>query len=163
MEQELKKYFKEVEDPRSKRNQKHPFMMLIGTTLMSYLSGIDSYSGIADFVDSHYDELKFYFEFPHGVPSHDTYRSVWDAISPKQFISAFMLFTESLTVLRGVGEVISIDGKTIRNSGKEKALHIVSAWCEANQLTLAQERVNDKSNEITAIPKLLELLDIRDR
>lgn len=163
MEQNLSSYFSNVEDPRGVRNRKHMFITLVGTTLLAYLSGIDSYSGIADFTEAHYDELKKYFVFEHGTASHDTYQRLWDAINPEQFLEAFMLFTESLLVLKGGEGIISIDGKTIRNSGKDKALHIVSAWCEANQLVLAQERVDNKSNEIKAIPKLLKLLDIKSR
>lgn len=78
-------------------------------------------------------------------------------ISPVQFVDAFMLFSESLADIHKEGTVLSIDGKTIRNSGSDKALHIVSAWCEANQLVLGQKKVDSKSNEIKAIPELLDL------
>ena len=109
----------------------------------------------------HLEELKPYFDFPHGVPSHDTYQRFWDSLSPLQFGSSFQEFTESLEKV--TGKILSLDGKTIRNSGEDKALHIVSAWCQANQLVLAQEKVDSKSNEITAIPKLLKLLDLENR
>lgn len=135
---------------RSTRNQKHPFITIIGTTLLAALAGIDSFSGIADFTDAHLENLKNYFDFPRGAPSHDTYRIVWDNISPQAFYNSFQLFNQSLMQMKS--EIINLDGKTIRNSGGEKALHIVSAWCDANQLALAQEKVDSKSNEITAIP-----------
>lgn len=153
-------YFTKVEDPRSIRNQRHNFITLIGTTFLSALSGIDSFSGIQDFVEAHFTELHQFFDFPNGVPSHDTYQRLWDSISPSQFLEAFHDFTDTLKNV--VSELINIDGKTIRNSGQDKALHIVSAWCQANQLVLAQENVNAKSNEITAIPRLLRLLDLKN-
>jgi predicted transposase YbfD/YdcC len=154
----LSPHFASVEDPRSKRNQKHNFITLIGTTFLAVLSGIDSFSGIQDFVEAHFEELRTLFDFPNGVASHDTYRRLWDTISPHQFSQAFQDFTACLKTV--VGDLINIDGKTIRNSGSDKALRIVSAWCRANQLVLAQEKADEKSNEITAIPKLLRLLDL---
>jgi predicted transposase YbfD/YdcC len=161
MQETLKKYFDEVDDPRSYRNQRHPFLTLVGTTFLSMLSGIDSYSGMQDFVEMHQEALAPYFDFPFGVPSHDTYQRFWDALAPSQFLNAFQEFTASLEKI--TSDIISLDGKTIRNSGEYKPLHIVSAWCRANQLVLAQQKVDTKSNEITAIPKLLSLLDLENR
>lgn len=161
MKEILAQYFQEVDDPRSTRNQKHPFITIVGTTLLAGLAGIDSFSGIADFTEAHLENLKDYFDFPHGAPSHDTYRTVWDDISPQSFCESFQEFTQTLAQMKS--EIINVDGKTIRNSGAEKALHIVSAWCEANQLVLAQEKVDSKSNEITAIPNLLKLLDLKGK
>lgn len=159
--QEALKYFSDIDDPRSLRNQKHPLITLIGTTLLASLAGIDSFSGFADFTEAHYEKLMDYFDFPYGCPSHDTYQRLWDAISPTQFYDSFVLFTSTLAKLTQT--FINLDGKTIRHSGEEKALHIVSAWCHANQLVLAQEKVDSKSNEITALPKLIELLDLEGR
>ena len=158
MKETLAIYFASLEDPRSLRNQRHPLITLIGTSFLATLSGIDSFSGIQDFVDMHMDELEKYFDFPYGLPSHDTYQRLWDALSPTQFKACFTEFVSSLEKV--ASEVISLDCKTIRNSGKDKALHIVSAWCHNNQLVFGQEKVDTKSNEITAIPKVLELLDL---
>jgi predicted transposase YbfD/YdcC len=157
----LRPHFSKIEDPRSVRNQRHNFMTLIGTTFLAALSGIDSFSGIQDFVEAHFDELQHLFDLSKGIPSHDTYQRLWGSIAPAQFLEAFHEFTQSLKEV--VSDIINIDGKTIRNSGQDKAIHIVSAWCKANQLVLAQEKVDTKSNEITAIPKLLKLLDLKDR
>lgn len=162
--QEMEKaleYFKNIQDPRSERNQKHPLIMLIGTTLLASLAGIDSFSGFADFTEAHIEGLEKHFEFPNGAPSHDTYQRFWDAVDPEEFYSSFEELTKALAT--AMGTYINVDGKTIRNSGEDKALHIVSAWCQANQLVLAQEKVDSKSNEITAIPKLLKLLDLKNR
>lgn len=156
--QEALKYFEKVEDPRSIRNQRHPFMTLTGTTLLGSLAGIDSSSGFADFTEAHFEKLQEYFDFPFGSPSHDTYQRFWDGINPSQFYESFQLFTKSLAKLTST--FINLDGKTICHSGSEKALHMVSAWCHANQLTLAQEKVDSKSNEITALPKLIKLLNL---
>jgi predicted transposase YbfD/YdcC len=153
--------FKGITDPRSWRNQKHSMIAIIGTSLLASLSGIDSFSGFADFTEAHFEDLNEYFEFPNGVPSHDTYQRFWDAMDPTEFNKAFREFTEFLVPI--AGHLINIDGKTIRHSGTEKAMHIVSAWCHENQVTLAQERVDQKSNEITAVPNLLKLLDLKHR
>ena len=107
------------------------------------------------------EKLSEYFEFPNGVPSHDTYQRLWDGIHPSEFEKSFELFTSSIAKLSG--KVINIDGKTIRNSGRNKNLHLVSAWCRANKLVLAQEKVKEKSNEIIAIPQLLSLLDLENK
>ena len=161
MKDRFSKYFINISDPRSERNQKHPIISLIGTTFLAVLSGINSFSGIEDFVEVYLEELSKYFDFPNGCPSHDTYQRFWDAISPEQFQISFNDFISSLKVI--VGDIINIDGKTIRNSGKSKALHIMSAWCQDNQLVLAQEKVAGKGNELNAIPKLLQLLDLKGR
>lgn len=161
MKSTLAAHFSNVEDPRSERNQKHSFITVIGTTLLAGLAGIDSFSGIADFTEAHLEKLKEFFDFPHGAPSHDTYQRFWDGIDPQAFYESFHAFTQGLVQM--TSDIITLDGKTIRNSGKEKALHIVSAWCEANQLVLAQEKVDHKSNEMTAIPNLLSLLDLKGR
>ncbi|MDR2667140.1 MAG: ISAs1 family transposase [Holosporales bacterium] len=95
------------------------------------------------------------------MPSHDTYQRFWNAISPTQFRDSFAEFVECLQKV--CSEIISVDGKTIRNSGKEKPLHIVSAWCQNNQMVFAQEKVYETSNEITAIPALLKKLDLHGK
>jgi hypothetical protein len=161
MKDTIANYFVNLDDPRSLRNQRHPLITLIGTSLLAALSGIDSFSGIQDFVEMHMDDLSNYFDFPHGLPSHDTYQRLWDNISPTQFQEGFAEFIESLEKV--VSDVLSIDGKTIRNSGKEKAIHIVSAWCHNNQMVFGQTKVDSKSNEIAAIPEVLKMLDLENK
>ena len=159
--QEALNYFANIQDPRSNRNLKHPLRTLIGTSLLASLGGIDSFNGMADYTEAYLEELSDYFDFPAGAPSHDTYQRFWEAISTEDFYNSFHEFTNDLEKING--DIISVDGKEIRHSGRDKPLHIVSAWCRANQLTLAQEKVDRKSNEITAIPRLLKLLDINNR
>jgi len=156
----LTQVFDGITDQRSSRNQKHPFISLLGISLLGALSGIDSFSGLGDYAEMHFGGLSKIFDLPHGAPSHDTFQRLFDAIEPSQFHDCFFKFTQQLSrVFEGV---IAVDGKTVRNSGPNP-LHIVNAWCEANQLVLAQMCVEDKSNEITAIPLLLKLLDLHNR
>jgi len=159
---DLATVFAGIKEKRSLRNQKHPFLSLLGIGLLGALSGIDSFSGLGDFAQAHELNLEELFYLPHGAPSHDTFQRLFDAIAPDEFLEKFHLFTRALAT--AVEGIIAIDGKTIRNSGNgEKALHIVSAWCEANELVLGQIKVKEKSNEIRAIPLLLELLDVAGR
>lgn len=158
IQERLAETFKGIEDPRSRRNQKHPMLSLLGIGLLGGLGGIDSFSGLADYAQAHEESLKELFDLPEGVPSHDTFGRLFDGIKPEQFSKQFQVFTDRLA--EAVEGLVAIDGKTIRHSGKGNPLHIVSAWSEANQLVLGQIRVADKSNEITAIPLLLELLDL---
>jgi hypothetical protein len=155
-----------IQDPRSYRNQKHPFRTLIGVSFLGILCGLDSFYAIAEYAELNSEELAEYFDFPHGIPSHDTFARVWENLDHNQFRESFDIF---LDFLREAAEhetkIINIDGKTIRNSGNEEhgPLHMVSAWCSANSLVLAQEKVNGKSNEITAIPLLLKQLSLADK
>jgi predicted transposase YbfD/YdcC len=154
-------YLANLDDPRSPRNQRHNFITLVCTTLCAVLSGMDSFLGIQEFVESHFKELSKYFDLSGGVPSHDTYRRIWNEISPDQFGECFEEFIECLKT--NLSRIISIDGKTIRNSGTEHPLHLVSAYCHSNQLVFCQQKINSKSNEITAIPKLLRMLSLKDK
>ena len=110
--------------------------------------------------------LEEFLELPNGIPSDDTFRRVFQFIDPEALNRCFLGWVETIVNSMG-GEVIPIDGKTIRGSYDrnqgQSALHIVSAWASDQRLVLAQMKVEDKSNEITAIPALLELLDMRDR
>jgi hypothetical protein len=118
MKERLSSYFESLEDPRSFRNQRHPLITLIGTNLLAVLSGIDSFSGIQDFVDMHMDKLEKHFDFPHGLPSHDTYQRLWDALSPWQFKSCFMEFVGSLEKV--AGEIIALMAKLFATVAKTK-------------------------------------------
>lgn len=152
--------FSNVSDHRSLRNQKHPFSSLLGISLLGAIAGIDSFSGLGDYAEMYFDDLSKVFDLPNGAPSHDTFQRLFDAISPDEFHESFFIFTQKLSqVFEGI---IAVDGKTIRNSGANP-LHLVNAWCESNQLVLAQICTEQKSNEITAIPELLKLLDLQNR
>ena len=113
---------------------------MLGISLLGGLAGIDSFSGLGDYAEMHFEALSKHFELPHGAPSHDTFQRLFDALEPEQFHECFFTFTQNgAYVLEGV---IAMDGKSVRNSGKQGALHLVNAWCEANELVLAQQKVN---------------------
>ena len=155
MEDTLSKYFCGLEDPRSLCNQRHPFMTLIGTSLLAALSGIDSFSGIQDFVDMHMDSLKEYFDFPHGVPSHDTYQRLWACLSPTQFKSSFSEFIASLEKV--MSDVISIDGKIlhqqhIKTTAKNQNLVFQAPNINATQIVFVQLiNLNTKSKNTQSV------------
>ena len=111
-------YFESLEDPRALRNQRHPLIIIIGTSLLAALSGIDIFSNIQDFVDMHMDELEKYFDFPHGLPSHDTYQRRWEALSPTQFKACFTEFMGSLEKV--AREVITWMAKLSLTAEKKK-------------------------------------------
>lgn len=156
--------FNEVEDPRGD-NKRHKFIDIIGIALCAVTSGMESYNEIEEFGESSEEWLKQYFELPNGIPSHDTFNRVFSQINPKQFQKCFNELMKNLADLVN-GEVVSIDGKTVRgsscNSSNKKSIHMVSAWANQNQVVLGQIKTDDKSNEITAIPKLIELLELKD-
>ncbi len=157
MELQWRSVFQELEDPRSPRNQRHEFMTLVGIGLFGTLSGITSYDGLADFAELREADLASIMPMPFGPPSSDTLRRFFNELNTETFAKCFREFT--VTILEKVTKIISIDGKRIRNSG-EGLLHIVSAWCGENGVTLGYVKVGDHSNEITAIPHLLELIDV---
>ena len=149
--------FNGIEDPRAERNQIYPFPSIMTIIILAGIAGMSNYTRIAEYAEAHYEQLKRILSLPARPPSHDTFRRIIQSIHPVAFQNCFRTFTQELK--RTISTDIAIDGKTIRNSG-EKPLHIVSAWCESNELVLAQQRTKEKSNEITAIPLLLDMLDL---
>ena len=124
----------------------------------------DSWVHVDLFGRSKLEWFQTFLELPNGVPSHDTFGDVFARLDPEQFQSCFMAWTQAIAELLP-GEVVAIDGKTARRSydraGSKRAMHLVSAWATRNTLTLGQVRTEEKSNEITAIPQLLNLLDLQ--
>jgi len=125
--------------------------------------GADGWSDVALFGRSKQKWLKTFLELPHGDPSHDTFGRVFGLINPDEFERTFLGWVAEIQRLTQ-GEVIAIDGKQLRGSVDryegQSAINVVSAWATANELVLGQVKVDEKSNEITAIPRLLEVLDI---
>ena len=155
--------FSKLEDPRIERTRKHLFLDIIGLSIFAVMAGASCYTEIEDFCELHEDWLKQYFELPNGIPSHDTFSRVFSRINPAAFQEHFWDWLRSVIEIFPEG-VIAIDGKSIRASRRPKkglrALHIVSAWSCANGISLGQIKVEDKSNEITAIPDILKQLCI---
>ena len=164
MRTSLHKYFSKLPDPRSFKNQKHSFTDIIVLTVVAVICGAESWDDIELFGKSKQEFLSNILYFPNGIPSHDTINRVVSGIREDKFEQIFIEWVDSLRDKKIKNDVIAIDGKTVRRSKdtfhNKKPVHIVNVWSNANQLVLGQLKVNKKSNEITAIPKLLDILDI---
>jgi predicted transposase YbfD/YdcC len=156
-------HFQKVSDPRIGNATRHKFIDILVIAICAVICGADGWSDVELFGKTKRKWLKEFLELPHGIPSHDTFGRVFAQINPEEFRSSFMEWVTAVQELTK-GQVIAIDGKQLRGSHDRRegkaALYMVSAWATANQLALGQTKVDEKSNEITAIPKLLQLLDI---
>lgn len=164
IEQSLVENFGDIKDPRVERTKKHKLRDILVIAILAVIGGAQGWEDIENYGISKQEWLEEFLELPNGIPSDDTFRRVFEFINPEELNRCFSRWIETLVTNMG-GEIIPIDGKTIRgsydrNQGKS-ALHVVSAWASEQNLVLAQMKVEDKSNEITAIPALLELLDIK--
>lgn len=156
-------YFTSITDPRIERTKEHHLSDIIFISIAAVICGAETWNDIEAYGKAKEDWLKQYLELKHGIPSHDTFNRFFSSIEPKEFERCFLNWIKDVTKITD-GEVVSIDGKSIRGSKKQggKAMvHMVSAWAHSNRMVLGQVKVNDKSNEITAIPKLLEVLAIK--
>jgi predicted transposase YbfD/YdcC len=154
-------YFKELHDPRREGGRKlHRLDDILFIMLVASLCGIEDVASMEEWAYEKEPWLRQHLELPNGIPSHDTMTDVLHRINPKEF--CWMLTAWVETALPNLaGEQIAIDGKTLRGSGTAKeAVHIVSAWACRGHIVLAQEIIDEKSNEITAVPPLLSLLEI---
>jgi predicted transposase YbfD/YdcC len=159
----LLSHFERLEDPRRAYLVEHPLLDIIALTICAIICGAESWEEIAEYGQSKSAWLKTFLALPNGIPSPDTISRVFRLLEPSQLQACFVSWVNSIAEL-SEGEVISIDGKSARrsyDSGQgQGAIHMVSAWANENQLVLGQVAVTDKSNEITAIPKLLDILDV---
>jgi predicted transposase YbfD/YdcC len=156
-------YFTALTDPRIDRTKDHLLEDIIFITIASVICGAETWNDIENYGHSKESWLRQYLRLPHGIPSHDTFNRFFSALDPDEFEKAFVSWIQDISALTE-GEIVSIDGKTIcgsRDKDSKRAVHIVSAWAHANQLSLGQVKVDEKSNEITAIPKLLEVLALK--
>src|SRR3990167_3917060 len=159
-------HIKQIADPRAKSfNFKHSLTSVIFIALVGALCGADDWVSVQSVGEKLQDWIKRFVDMSHGVPSHDTFRRVFNLLSPKAFGDFLIRWMDHLRSKNG-REVLSFDGKTLRGSAQRgigvKALHLVNVWSHDNGICLAQLKVDDKSNEITAVPELLSLLDIKD-
>ena len=159
----LADHFASLDDPRVERTKLHPLLSIVTIAICAVIGGSESWDDIAEFGDVKAEWFASFLDLPHGIPSHDTFNRVCAALDPMQFQTCFPHWMQAVA---GVlpAQVIALDGKTVRGSqdrvkGKE-AIHMVSAWASANHLVLAQVKVDQKSNEITALPELLGQLAI---
>lgn len=157
-------YFSEIEDPRRDGYAKrHKLIDVITIAVCAIICRCDNWEDVEDFGCAREEWFEGFLELPSGIPSHDTFNRIFSSIKPEQFEKCFNTWTKDICQLTK-GEVVAIDGKTVRRSFEnqgEKAIHIVSAWASQNEMVLGQVKVDEKSNEIKAIPELLELLNLK--
>ena len=158
----IKDYFRRLRDPRRPGRKRHLLLDIIVITLCGTIAGCDDWQQIETFARARHDWLRKFLRLPGGIPSHDTLERVFDRLDPQAFQAGFRAWMQALHEALGLCQ-IAIDGKSLRGSGAggRPMLHLVSAWATANGLSLGQVAVEAKSNEIPAIPQLLELLDVR--
>jgi len=160
----LSKCFVELRDPRVQGRCDHLLMDILAIALLAVLCGAEDWPDIEEFGKRRQAWLEGFLELPEGIPSHDTFRRVFARLDRQQFAACLFQWTQALHEATG-GRVIAIDGKTARRSFRKKsglkALHLVTAWATENSLTLGQVACEEKSNEITAIPELLKLLNLK--
>lgn len=158
-------HFASLSDPRSAHapNQRHELIDILVIAVCAVICGADGWEDIEEYGKAQAEWFAQVLDLPHGIPGHDTFRRVLACLDPEELTQCFISWTGALNDLSG-GDIVSLDGKTLRHSfdraASKAAIHMVSAWANANRLVLGQVKVDDKSNEITAIPKLLKLLDL---
>lgn len=161
--EQMQSYFSEIEDPRAQRTRAHLLTDILIIGILSVIAGGKGWEDMENYGLSKLDWLEEFLALPNGIPCPDTFRRVFERINPKVFERCFHKWVQSIVETLGA-KVIPIDGKALRGSydreQKKSALHLVSAWASEYRLVLGQMKVADKSNEITAIPALLELLDL---
>ena len=159
----LKEHFSGVNDPRIDRTKDHLLIDIISIAICAIISGAEGWVDIENYGKNKLEWLKTFLALANGIPSHDTFGRVFSLLDPQEFQAGFRSWIASIQELTN-GEIVAIDGKQLRGShdnflGK-RAIHMVSAWAEANELVLGQRKVDSKSNEITAIPELLKILSL---
>jgi predicted transposase YbfD/YdcC len=146
------------------RTKDHNLVAIITIAILAVLSGADGFTAIEAYGNAKQAWLETFLDLPHGIPSHDTFGRVFGMLEPQELENSFLSWVTSITQKLGI-ELIHIDGKTAKGSydraGKLKALHSVSAWSSEHGLALAQRQVDSKSNEITAVPLVLKLLNLK--
>ena len=155
-------FFENIDDPRH-HNKLHKLIDVLVIAICAVVAGADTYEQIENFGKKRFKWLSKFLELPRGIPSHDTFGRIFERMNPQEFQNSFKRWIESVTQ-QTKGQIVAIDGKTLRRShdksNNKKAIHMISAWASFNQVVLGQLKTEEKSNEITAIPYLLKLLDI---
>ena len=156
---DFRESFEKVEDFRESHKVKHNLLEIIFVAIVATVANSNTWLEIEAFGEIKESLLKRYVKLENGIPSHDTFQRVFEHLDPKAFNRAFMDWTSKLCD-NTEGRIIALDGKTLRGStdGNKKAIHIVNAWVDENNFILGQIKTDSKSNEITAIPELLDLL-----
>ena len=157
----IQEYFTKLKDPRRSHRRLHLLQDILVIALCAVIAGAQDWQEIETFGRKRRDWLKGFLRLAHGIPSHDTFERVFERLNPQAFQTCFRQWVRAIQEALPIQHV-AIDGKTLRGSGSMKlgALHLVSAWATAQSLSLGQVAVAEKSNEITAIPALLDLLEV---
>ncbi len=163
-ESTISQVFSEISDPRNAASVRHPLINILTITICAIISGCDNFNDIEEYGKSKIKWFRRFLDLKHGIPSHDTFNDVLNRINPVEFNTAFTQWVSEISKQKE--GIIALDGKVMRRTLDKvsgmSATHLVSAWSVENNFCLGQVKVADKSNEITAIPALLELLDIKD-
>src|SRR3982751_3826709 len=158
------KYFAAMPDHRHPSYITHPLATIVGITIAAVICGAGAWYDVEDYGREKQGWLEHFLDLSRGIPSHDTFNLFFQRIDARALEQCFEKWVSEVATL-AEGRIISVDGKTLRGSSPTKEpgsfIHMVSAWCSTNRLVLGQQQVNDKSNEITAIPTLLDLLVIK--
>lgn len=159
----IENHFGDLNDPRIDRTKLHELLDILIIAMCAVIAGADNWEDVEEFGKARLEWFRTFLELPNGIPSHDTFTRVFARLDPEQFQTCFLRWMKSVSDVIG-GQVIAIDGKVLRRShdkgiGKA-AIDMVSAWASTNRLVLGQVKVDEKSNEITAIPQLLEALAV---
>lgn len=158
----IQKHFGNLPDPRA-ANSLHKLIDILTISICAVICGAKTYDQIEVYGQENYQWLNEFLELPKGIPSHDTFGRVFSYIDPREFQNCFMEWIAEVSRLLK-GEIVAIDGKTLRRSydsaSEKKAIHIVSAWVTEQNIVLGQYKTSEKSNEITAIPLLIKMLDL---
>jgi len=156
-------HFSKVSDPRIERTKRHKLIDIICLAICAVICGADNWVDVENFGHQKLAWLQSFLELPNEIPSHDTFGRVFALMNPEEFQKSFLEWVQTVSRLTQ-GQVIAIDGKQLRGShdqsSGQRAIYMVSAWAEANHLVIGQQKVDDKSNEITAIPELLKKLEV---
>lgn len=160
----IREHFAPMKDPRVKKKTRHKLIDIIVISICAAICSADDWVSVEAYGKAKYDWLKTFLELPNGIPSHDTFGNVFSVLSSTEFEECFLSWIQSVCVVTA-GQIIAIDGKKLRRShdksSNKSAIHMVSAWASKNMVTLGQVKTDEKSNEITAIPELLNLLEIK--
>ena len=161
----INEHFGQVKDPRINRTKEHKLNDIIGVAICAVICGAENWVDIELYGNSKIAWLQTFLELPNGIPSHDTFGRVFGMIDSQEFQKAFVEWVVAINDIIH-GQIINIDGKCLRGSDDQalgkRAIYMVSAWASENEIVLGQRKVDEKSNEITAIPELLKMLAIAD-
>lgn len=160
---QFNEHFGDLPDPRIERSKQHKLIDIVVIAICAVICGADDWVEVAMFGEAKEAWFRTFLELPNGIPSHDTFTRVFARLDPEAFRQRFLEWVQTVSRITG-GQVIAIDGKKLRGSGEpilgHGAIDMVSAWATENHLVLGQVKVDDKSNEISAIPQLLQVLEL---